>query len=72
MKFEMANSDDPAEIVAAAQRSLVDSMRDVIKSLKADQEKLGKQPGLTWEQIDYFLLSYRDKTPKIIIQKAPV
>lgn len=71
MKYEMASSDKPEEIILATQRSLVDSMRDVLKDLKDDKEKLGKQPGLTWEQIDYFLLSYRDKTPKVIFQERP-
>lgn len=69
--FEMANSDNPEEIILATQRSLVDSMREVLKDLKADKSKLGKQPGLTWEQIDYFLLSYRDKTPRVIFQEKP-
>lgn len=69
MRYEMAHSDNPEEIIAATQRSLVDAMRGVIKDLKADQQKLGKQPGLTWEQIDYFLVSFRDKTPKVIFQE---
>lgn len=70
MKFEMATADKPEEIILATQRSLVNSMRDVLKELKTDSP-LGKQPGLTWEQIDYFLVSFRDKTPKIIFQESP-
>lgn len=71
MQFEMASSDNPEEIILATQRSLVDAIRGVIKDLKADQEKLGKQPGLTWEQIDYILINMRDKTPKVIFQESP-
>lgn len=71
MNFEMAHSDKPEEIILATQRSLVDAMRGVIKDLEADKKKLGKQPGLTWEQIDYVLLSFREKTPKVIFQESP-
>lgn len=68
MNFEMAHSDKPEEIILATQRSLVDAIRGVINDLKADKQKLGKQPGLTWEQIDYILLNMREKPPKIIFQ----
>lgn len=69
MKFEMAHSEKPEEIILATQRSLVQAMRDVVNDLKADKKKLGKQPGLTWEQIDYLLVSFRDKTPQVIFQE---
>ena len=71
MQFEMAHSDNPEEIILATQRSLVDAIRGVIKDLRADKEKLGKQPGLTWEQIDFILTNMRDKTPKVIFQEQP-
>lgn len=67
--FEMAQIDKPEQIVLATQRSLVDAMRLAVNDLKADKEKLGKQPGLTWEQIEYFLMSFREKTPHIFVQE---
>lgn len=70
--FEMADSEKPEEIILATQRSLVNAMLDVLKDLKADKEKLGKQPGLTWEQIEYLLTSFREKPPTIVRQERPV
>jgi hypothetical protein len=66
MKYEMANLNHPEEIIMATQRSIINSMREVIEDLK--KHELGKQPGLTWEQIDYFLVSFGDRKPKIIVQ----
>ncbi len=68
--FEMAESDNPEEIIAATQRSLVSAMLGVIKDLKENGRI--KQPGLTWEQIEYFLTNFKDKTPTIIRQDKPV
>jgi hypothetical protein len=61
--FEMAHSDDPEEIALAVQRALIASMRDVL----SDVRKTMSQPGLTWEQLDYFLMEYGKKKPIIIV-----
>lgn len=63
-KFEMAHSDDSEEIILATQRSLLTSMQDVITGLEKDL----KVPGLTWEQIHYFLEGFKNKRPEIITQ----
>jgi hypothetical protein len=72
MNFEMAEADNPEQIIMATQRSLIESMREVLKGLKENDGQIGKQPGLTWEQIDYFLVGFRDKKPTIIHQEKPV
>ena len=67
--FEMANADNPEEIIAATQRSLVDALKEVI----ADLQKLPNYqgvPGLTWGQIDYLLEGFRNKMPKVIHQQG--
>lgn len=62
--FEMANVDDPREIILATHRSLISSMRDVVDHLKLE---LNTQ-GLTWEQIDFMIKGFEEKEPKIVIQ----
>lgn len=67
--FEMANSDNPEEIVAATQSALIKSMMEGINGIKEDFTKIGNIPGMTWEQIDYFLQSFKDKKPIVINQE---
>lgn len=62
--FEMAHADDPAEIIKATQKAIISSMKEVLAGFKND---IGG-PGLTWEQLDYFLNQYAKKDPKIITQ----
>jgi hypothetical protein len=64
--FEMANDDSLEEILSAAQRSLIHSMRSVI----SDVRKTTKAPGLTLDQIDYLLESFKNKKPEIIVQRG--
>lgn len=68
--FEMAQADKPEEIIAATQRSLVNAMLGVLEDLKADSRI--NQPGLTWEQIEYFLNGFKEKVPTVIRQDQPV
>lgn len=71
MNFEMANSDNPEEIILATQRSLLDSMLKVLGEIKGIANPT-IQPGLTWDQIEYFLKSFREKAPTIIHQAEPL
>ena len=63
--FEMADGNNPEEIIMATQRSLIAGLRAILKDL----EKSVKSPGLTWEQIDYFLEKFGERKPEIIIQE---
>ena len=65
MNYEMANSDNPEEIILATQRSFVKALKGII----ADVKETTKQPGLTWEQIDYLLTSFGEKKPTVITQE---
>lgn len=65
--FEIANMNKPEEIIQATQRALIQSMQNVIQDLKKDLN----QPGLTWEQIEYFLDGYSKKIPQVITQEKP-
>lgn len=67
--FEMAHADKPEEIIQATQKSLISAMRTAIQDLKTTVEI--KQPGLTWEQIEYFLDRFEKKAPKIFFQEKP-
>lgn len=60
--FEKANNDDPTEIIKATQRAILHSMKKVIQDLKDEL----KSPGLTWEQLDYFLNSFEQRKPIIL------
>lgn len=68
MKYEMAQADNPEEIVKAAQFAIIEAMRDVFKQMKRDI----KNPGLTWDQIDDCLLMFKEKKPTVIIQSEPM
>jgi len=68
--FEMANANDPAGIIAATQRSLIEGMRGVLNDMRKSDGPLSKVPGLTWDQIDYFLVEFGKKTPTVIHQKG--
>lgn len=68
--FEMANSDDPKEIIMASQRSIIRAMKDVVNGLR--EETMKGLPGMTWEQIEYLLDSFEKKEPEIIIQKETI
>lgn len=62
---EMANADNPEEMAAATQRAFISAMRDAFRGMQKDL----KQPGLTWEQLDYVLSEYAKKKPIIIQQQ---
>jgi hypothetical protein len=49
--FESADSDKPEEIIKATQKALIQAMRNIMVDMKKD---VGG-PGMTWEQIDFFL-----------------
>jgi hypothetical protein len=61
-KFEIAHTNNPEEMIISTQRSLIKSMRGVIHGLKSSFEN--KTPGMTWEQIDYFLDKFEEKKAK--------
>lgn len=65
MNFEMANGDDPEEIILATQRSLIRAIKEILVDLRKETD----MPGLTWEQLDYFLTKFGDKKPTVITQK---
>lgn len=62
--FEMARSDNPTEIILAAQRSFVRMLKDIVADVKKDSAA----PGLTWDQLDYLLDHAAKKEPTIILQ----
>lgn len=66
--FEMANGDKPEEIVLATQRALCSSMRKIMAEMRKD---VGG-PGLTWEQIEYFIQEFEKRQPRIIMQEGPI
>ena len=63
--FGMANDDSKESIVKATQEAFIKTMRKIIGDMKNDF----KAPGLTWEQIDYFLAEMEKKKPTIIEQE---
>ena len=64
--FEVAENDDPVGLIKASQKALISTMRKLIFEIK---EENTKQPGLTWEQLDFFLNEFEKKEPKIIYQE---
>lgn len=69
MNFQMANADNPEELIVAAQKALVASMRDVFSKMKKDIHPV---PGLTWDQLEYFLNEFEKKKPTIVTQEGPM
>ena len=69
MEFEMAQADKPEEIVKATQKALLRSMRNVISELRSMRPGL---PGLLWEEIEFFIDQFENKTPKIVHQESPI
>ena len=65
--FETANMNKPEEIIQATQKALIQSMQNVVKDL---QKELN-QPGLTWNQLEFFLEGYLKKIPQVITQEKP-
>lgn len=63
--FEMANADNPEEMIMATQRSIIKCAKEVLGNIRKDT----KAPGLTWEQLDYFLDQLANKKPTIIHQE---
>ncbi len=63
--YEMAISDNPNSIVLATQRSFVKMMKGIIADVKKDS----KAPGMTWEQLEYFLDRVAEKTPTVVMQE---
>jgi hypothetical protein len=66
--FEMANGNDPEEIILATQRSLIEGLRNILKDVQKDV----KTPGLTWQQLDELLVMFGNKKPTIIVQKDQI
>jgi hypothetical protein len=66
--FEMANGNDPEDIISAANKALVKAMRNAIVGMKEDIN----QPGLTWEQLDYVLDTFEKKKATVIYQDEPL
>ncbi len=66
--FEMAYAEDTEEVIKATQRAVVSAMQKVIADMKGDI----KAPGLTWEQIEYFLEEFKKKEPTVIHQEHEV
>lgn len=64
MNFEMAKGNSSEDIVRATQKALIISMKQFVKEL---QEEI-KQPGLTWDQVNYLLESFEKKQPVIFEQ----
>ncbi len=60
--YESADSNKPEEIIKATQKALIQAMRNIISDMKSDV----KSPGLTWDQIDYFLETFGKKEPKVL------
>lgn len=63
--FEMAHAEDTEGLIRATQRAILTSMQQVIADMKKDI----KAPGLTWEQIEYFLEEFKKKEPTILKQE---
>lgn len=67
MNYEMANADDPEQIILATQRSLINALLDVLKDVK---KSALDRPGMTWDEIEYLLSKFKEKPPKVIFQKG--
>lgn len=67
VNFQMANANDPEEIIHATQISVLEGLQSVIQDLR-DSEELKGQGGLTWQQLEITLEAYKKKKPKIIFQ----
>lgn len=57
----MAHTNDPKEIVKATQEALIQMMQSIIREWKAEGG-----PGLTWDQLDFFLEEFKKKKPTIL------
>lgn len=66
INYEMASADSPEELIYATQRSIFVAIQDSLAQLKGE---LGV-PGLTWEQIEFFIECCKEKKPTIIYQKG--
>ena len=62
--FEMADVNDPADIIRASQASVLAALKDFIENIKKDIPG----PGLTWTQIDLIIDEFKKKEPTIIYQ----
>lgn len=67
VSFQMASSDNPEEIIHATQISVLEGLQSLFQDLKNTDELKG-QGGLTWQQLDITLETYKKKKPKIIFQ----
>jgi hypothetical protein len=63
-KFEMAYSNDPHGIAKAVQAGVLGSMQDVLRGMATDN----KLPGLTWDQLNWFIEEFKKKDPVVIEQ----
>lgn len=66
--FEMANADNPEGLIKATQKALLKAMTDVFSDVKKESQ----MPGMTWEQIEYFLDKFEKKEVEIIFQGHPL
>lgn len=62
--FEVADSDNPTDLIKASQRAVCAAMKKVVSGLRSD---VGG-PGLTWEQIEYLIDGFAKKEPHVITQ----
>jgi phosphoribosylaminoimidazole (AIR) synthetase len=66
--FEMIEGDSPHAVAQVTQKALITSMRKMIQDMQKDIEA----PGLTWEQLDYFLNEWGNKKFEMYIQTEPM
>lgn len=68
-KFEMVDSGDPEELVLAVQKALFEALQDSLNRLKNEMDG---RPGLTWEQLEFIIDTFKARNPVIIRQDFPV
>lgn len=63
---EMAHANNPEEIIGATQKALITCMKGSIADLRKIDEK---RPGMTWDEIEYFLDVWKEKRPTVVTQE---
>jgi hypothetical protein len=63
--FEMAHEDNPEEMIEASKNAVITAMQNLLKDMRKDV----KQPGLTWDQIDFFFEEFKKKKAEIVRQE---
>ena len=64
----MIEGDSPHAVAQVTQKSLIGAMRRMVEDLKKDIDA----PGLTWEQLDYFLNEWGNKKFELHVQTEPM